>query len=110
MVAEINFESGKPVKKGDLLLKLDASSEIAQLRSTQADAELAKADFERARDLANRKVISKAELDAAKSKYRQKKAMVDNMPELQTADPRKSRGHQKAPRPARRSSISRSLE
>jgi len=79
MVAEINFESGKPVKKGDLLLKLDASSEIAQLRSAQADAELAKADFERARDLANRKVISKAELDAAESKYRQKKAMVDNM-------------------------------
>jgi membrane fusion protein (multidrug efflux system) len=79
MVAEINFESGKPVKKGDLLLKLDASSEIAQLRSTQADAELAKADFERARDLADRKVISKAELDAAESKYRQKKAMVDNM-------------------------------
>jgi len=79
MVAEINFESGKPVKKGDLLLKLDASSEIAQLRSAQADAELANADFERARDLANRKVISKAELDAAESKYRQKKAMVDNM-------------------------------
>ena len=79
MVAEIDFESGKPVKKGDLLLKLDASSEIAQLRSAQADAELAKADFERARDLANRKVISKAELDAAESKYTQKKAMVDNM-------------------------------
>jgi membrane fusion protein, multidrug efflux system len=79
MVAEINFESGKPVKKGDLLLKLDASSEIAQLRSAQADADLAKADSDRARDLANRKVISKAELDAAESKYRQKKAMVDNM-------------------------------
>ena len=79
MVAEINFESGKPVRKGDLLLKLDASSEIAQLHSAQADAELAKADFERARDLADRKVISKAELDAAESKYTQKKAMVDNM-------------------------------
>ncbi len=79
MVAEIGFESGKPVKKGDLLLKLDASSEIAQLRSAQADAELAKADYDRARDLANRKVISKAELDAAESKYTQKKAMVDNM-------------------------------
>jgi membrane fusion protein, multidrug efflux system len=79
MVAEIGFESGKPVKKGDLLLKLDVSSEIAQLRSAQADAELAKADSDRARDLAKRKVISKAELDAAESKYTQKKAMVDNM-------------------------------
>ena len=79
MVAEIGFESGKPVKKGDLLLKLDASSEIAQLRSAQADAELAKSDYDRARDLADRTVISKAELDAAESKYAQKKAMVDNM-------------------------------
>jgi len=79
MVAEIGFESGKPVKKGDLLLKLDASSEIAQLRSAEADAELAKSDYDRARDLADRTVISKAELDAAESKYAQKKAMVDNM-------------------------------
>ncbi len=78
-VAEINFQSGQPVKKGDLLLKLDASSEIAQLRSAQADEELAKADLDRAQDLATRKVISKAELDAAQSKYTQKKAMVDNM-------------------------------
>jgi membrane fusion protein, multidrug efflux system len=78
-VAEIGFQSGQPVKKGDLLLKLDASSEIAQLRSAQAEAELAKADAERAQDLADRKVISKAELDAANSKYAQKKAMAENM-------------------------------
>lgn len=78
-VSEIGFESGKPVKKGDMLIKLDASAEQAQLRSAQADAELAKADFERARDLAERKVISKAELDAAASKYSQRKATVDNM-------------------------------
>ena len=78
-VAAIDFQSGQPVKKGDLLLKLDASSEIAQLRSAQADAELAKSDLDRAQDLASRKVISKAELDAAESKYTQKKAMVDNM-------------------------------
>ena len=79
MVSAIDFESGQPVKKGDLLLKLDASAEIAQLHSAQADAELAKSDLDRAHDLASRKVISKAELDAAESKYTQKKAMVDNM-------------------------------
>ncbi len=79
MVSEIGFESGRPVKKGDILVKLDASAEQAQLRSAQADAQLAKADFERARDLAQRKVISKAELDAASSKYTQRKAEVDNM-------------------------------
>jgi membrane fusion protein (multidrug efflux system) len=78
-VAEIDFESGKVVTKGDVLLQLDASSEEAQMRSAQADAELAKKDYERAQDLATRKVISAAELDAAKSKFTQKTAAVENM-------------------------------
>ncbi len=78
-VAEIGFQSGALVKKGEVLLKLDASAEEAQLRSTQADAELAKNDLDRARGLAERKVISPAELDAAQSKYAQKKAAVENM-------------------------------
>jgi membrane fusion protein (multidrug efflux system) len=78
-VSEISFQSGTPVKKGDVLLKLDASAEQAQLRSAEADAALAKADLDRARDLAARKVISQAELDAAQAKYQQKQAGVDNM-------------------------------
>jgi membrane fusion protein (multidrug efflux system) len=78
-VAEINFQSGSLVKKGEVLLKLDASAEIAQMRSAYADAELAKNDLDRARGLADRKVISAAEFDAAQSKYTQKKAAVDNM-------------------------------
>lgn len=81
-VSEINFQSGTLVKKGDILLKLDASAEQAQLRSTQAEEALAKADFERARDLASRKVISPAELDAASAKYAQKKAAVENIQSL----------------------------
>jgi membrane fusion protein, multidrug efflux system len=78
-VAEINFQSGALVKKGEVLLKLDASAEEAQLRSAAADAELAKNDLDRARGLSERKVISVAEFDAAQSKYTQKKAAVDNM-------------------------------
>jgi membrane fusion protein (multidrug efflux system) len=78
-VAEINFQSGGLVKKGEVLLKLDASAEEAQMRSAEADAELAKNDLDRARGLAERKVISTAEFDAAQSKYAQKKGAVDNM-------------------------------
>lgn len=81
-VSEINFQSGTLVKKGDILLKLDASAEQAQLRAAIAEAELAKADFERARDLAARKVISSAELDAASAKYEQKRAVVENIQSL----------------------------
>ena len=78
-VSEIKFENGASAKKGDVLLKLDTSSEEAQLRSADADAELARADMERARDLVQRKVISKSEWDAADAKSQQKKAQADNM-------------------------------
>ncbi len=79
MVSEILFESGRPVKKGDLLVKLDASAEQAQLRSAQADLDLAKADFERARGLSEGRVISKAEFDAAAAKLSQRQAALDNI-------------------------------
>ncbi|MDQ6809287.1 MAG: efflux RND transporter periplasmic adaptor subunit [Verrucomicrobiota bacterium] len=78
-VAEIGFQSGTPVKKGEVLLKLDASAEEAQLRAAQADATLAKNDLDRARDLANRRVISKAELDTAQARFDGKKAAVENV-------------------------------
>ncbi|PYK01341.1 MAG: efflux transporter periplasmic adaptor subunit [Verrucomicrobia bacterium] len=68
-VAEVKFESGGEAKKGDVLVKLVASQE-------EADLELARNDLARARDLAARKVISKAELDAAESKFKQKEGVV----------------------------------
>ncbi len=78
-VAEVKFESGAVAKKGDVLIRLDVSSEEGQLRTAEADLELARQDLGRTRDLAARKVISKAELDAAESKFKQKEGTVDNM-------------------------------
>src|SRR5213592_2890554 len=84
VVSEIAFENGGEAKKGDVLVKLDTSSEEAQLRTAQAELELARADLERARDLAARKVISKAEIDAAESKFKQKEGAADNLRALIT--------------------------
>jgi membrane fusion protein (multidrug efflux system) len=78
-VSEVGFPNGGEAKKGDVLLKLDASSEEAQFNTAKADLELARSDLQRAKDLATRKVISKAELDSAESKFRQKQGTVDNM-------------------------------
>jgi membrane fusion protein, multidrug efflux system len=78
-VAEIKFENGAIAKKGDVLMRLDASSEEAQLKSAEADLELARSDLARARDLAKRNVVSKAELDSAESKFKQKEGVVNNM-------------------------------
>ena len=78
-VSEVAFENGARAKKGDLLIKLDGAAEEAQLRAADADAELAKADVARSRGLAERKVVSKAELDAAEAKTAQKVAQADTM-------------------------------
>jgi membrane fusion protein (multidrug efflux system) len=78
-VSEILFQNGGTAKKGDVLLKLGASSEDAQLHTAEADLELARANLQRTRDLGKRKVVSKAELDAAESAFQQKQGSVDNM-------------------------------
>ena len=79
IVSEINFENGAEAKKGEVLMKLDASQEEALLRSAEAEAQLAMTDLERARDLAMKKVVSSAELDSAQSKFRRLNAVVDQM-------------------------------
>jgi membrane fusion protein (multidrug efflux system) len=79
VVSEINFDSGGVAKKGEVLMKLDASQEEALLRSAEAEAQLARTDLERARDLAMKKVVSSAELDSAQSKFRRLNAVVDQV-------------------------------
>ncbi len=69
VVEQINFQNGGEAKKGDVLVRLAALTE-------DADLQLARQDLERTRDLAVRKVISKAELDAAESKFKQKEGAV----------------------------------
>jgi membrane fusion protein, multidrug efflux system len=79
VVAQVNFQNGGEAKKGEVLVRLDTSSEEAQLRTAEADLELARANLQRERDLAARKVVSKQELDAAQSTFGQKQGAVDNM-------------------------------
>jgi membrane fusion protein, multidrug efflux system len=79
VVSDIKFENGGAAKKGDVIMKLDASQEEALLRSAEAEAELAHQDLERAQGLASQKVVSKAELDTAESKFNRLNAVVDQM-------------------------------
>lgn len=79
VVSKIAFENGSTAKKGDILVQLDTSAEDAQLHSAEADLELARADLARSRDLTARKVISRADSDAAESKFNRLQAVVDQM-------------------------------
>src|SRR6266704_5847765 len=64
VVSEVKFENGGVAKKGDVIMRLDASQEEALLRSAEAEAELSRTDLERTQGLASHKAVSKAELDA----------------------------------------------
>jgi membrane fusion protein (multidrug efflux system) len=63
VVAKIDFESGRRVRAGEELVRLDASQEQAQLAAAQAQRELTKLNLERARQLLDKQVIAQAEYD-----------------------------------------------
>jgi membrane fusion protein (multidrug efflux system) len=78
-VSEIDFESGAVVNKGDLLVKLDTSTEEAQLQAAQAQAELARLTAERTRKLSADKTVSQSELDSAEATLKQAQANADEI-------------------------------
>ena len=78
-VSEIAFESGATVNAGDLLVRLDTSSEEAQLRAADAQAEWAKISVERARRLNADKTVSQSEVDQADAALKQAAANADNI-------------------------------
>jgi len=76
LVREIGFDSGSFVQKDQVLVKMDTSTEEAQLASARADAELARASLARARALRESQTNSPADLDAAEAKAKQAAASV----------------------------------
>src|SRR6266568_43761 len=78
-VTDIAFESGASVRKGTLLVRLDASTEQAQLQASEAEAKLAKVNLERARTLRKAETIPPAELDAAEARAQQTAAAVASL-------------------------------
>jgi membrane fusion protein (multidrug efflux system) len=73
-ITEIAFESGATVSKGDLLLKLDTSSEEAQLQAAEAQVDLAQLNAERTRKLRENNTVSQAEADAVEATLKQARA------------------------------------
>ena len=76
-VTEIDFESGVVVAQGDLLVKLDASLETAQLSAAEAQVELAKLNADRTQKLRADNTVSQSELDTALATLKQNQANAD---------------------------------
>ena len=78
-VTQIAFESGATVNQGDLLVKLDTSSEDAQLRAMEAQVQLAKLNAERTKVLRANNTVSQSELDQAEATLLEAQANADNI-------------------------------
>ncbi|MGD0206770.1 MAG: efflux RND transporter periplasmic adaptor subunit [Verrucomicrobiota bacterium] len=78
-VSEIAFESGAVVVKGDLLVRLDTSSEEAQLRAVEAQVELARLNAERTRLLRTNNTVSQSELDGVEAALKQEQGNADTI-------------------------------
>jgi membrane fusion protein (multidrug efflux system) len=66
-ITEILFEEGTPVSKGETLVRLDPSINLAEVRQARANLTLAKGKYERSVDLAKRNFISGQAKDEARN-------------------------------------------
>jgi len=78
-VVEIAFESGKTVKKGDLLVRQDTGSEQAQLAGAVSQVTLTKTVLDRNAQMLPGKMISQADYDASAASHEQAASQTDNI-------------------------------
>lgn len=76
LAREVAFSSGQEVSAGQVLVRLNADTDIAQLQSLEAAAELAQTVYERDRAQYEIRAIAKAQLDADAADLKSKKAQV----------------------------------
>ena len=69
LITSIEFKNGTEVKKGQVLLQLDAEVEKANLTSKRVQLPAARADYKRLLKLYRQKSVSKQDLDNAEAKF-----------------------------------------
>jgi membrane fusion protein (multidrug efflux system) len=77
IVQEINFKEGERVDKGRLLVKLDETKLAAALAEAEANLKLSLANYDRAKQLFQDKLISQQEFDQAASTHAVNEASVE---------------------------------
>jgi membrane fusion protein, multidrug efflux system len=76
VVVGIEFDSGRRVRHGDVLARLDTSQERAQLDAAEAQRDLARLNLDRIRQLKEREVVSAADFDRSEAEFKQAEARV----------------------------------
>ena len=75
-VADIKFEEGQEVKKGDALILLDSQKLQASLDQSKASLSIAQATFDRMKTLVETGAVSRQEFDQAKATLDEQQAQV----------------------------------
>ena len=75
-VKYLHFDSDQTVQRGQLLVELDATTDLAELAGLQADQKLAQVKFYRSQQLIGRNFISKSDFDLNKATLEQANAVV----------------------------------
>lgn len=78
-IAQIHFKEGEPVRKGALLISLDASVQKADLDRARANLSLSKSKFDRAEDLRTKGFLSGQAKDEAENNLRVAQADAELM-------------------------------
>jgi membrane fusion protein (multidrug efflux system) len=76
-VEEILFQEGQPVKRGDLLLRLDESKFASASAEAEANFKLSQANYERSKELLRDKLISQQEFEQASALFQANQAGLD---------------------------------
>jgi membrane fusion protein (multidrug efflux system) len=76
IVESIAFDSGRSVRAGDVLVRLDTRQERAQLTAAESQRDLARLNLERSRRLLEKEVVAQAEFDRLAAEAKQAEARV----------------------------------
>ncbi|HJT17400.1 MAG TPA: efflux RND transporter periplasmic adaptor subunit [Thermoanaerobaculia bacterium] len=76
VVSEIDFDSGRFVNKGDVLVRLDTRQEQAQLAAAVAQRDLAQVEFNRQKELLSKGITSQSAYDQAAAEFKSQDANV----------------------------------
>jgi membrane fusion protein (multidrug efflux system) len=77
LVREIHFKSGQDVRKGDVLIELNADSDKAQLAALEAAAELSATTLKRDKAQFEAQAIAQAQVDSDAADLKSKRALAD---------------------------------
>jgi membrane fusion protein (multidrug efflux system) len=76
LIRDISFQSGQEVRRGQPLVRLDTDVEMGDLRSAQAELELARTGFNRTQTLIRSNTVSQSALEKAEAELSVKTARV----------------------------------